>query len=237
MATASPQWYLAQLIEEEKYEHGGNLLDVNFVLISATSADNAYDLAHEVGHDHETSFLVASGDDPRKWDEAEKQLATIVFRGLRDLSLIGPDLKHGTEMYREKPRLLTDDEIGELITPKQEQSVFTDWIPKDAEWYIAEIIKSVGQNEQGLFIVHPCMILIEAALPDEAFEQAMEFGKSLHTDTTRFWGIRMVYVVHDPLEHGEEVAFERTEDVSEAEIQQMICPKEHLAIFENPDFR
>ncbi len=190
--TKNPQWYLAQLIEEQKFEHGGNLLDVNFALISATSADNAYYLAHDVGRDHETSFLVAGGDDPRKWDEAEKQLATIVFHGLRNLSLIGPDLKHGTEMYREKPRLLTEDEIGELVTPKEEQSVFTDWIPEDAEWYIAEIIKSVGQNEQELFIVYLCMILIKAALPDEAFERAMEFGQNLNQHTTRFWGIRML---------------------------------------------
>lgn len=235
MATASPQWYLAQLIIEQKFEHGGNLLDFNFALISATSDEDAYNLALEVGHRYEHSYLVADIEDPREWEQAEKELVTSVFRGLRNLSLIGPNLEHGTVMYREKPRLLTEDEIGEIVTPKEEQSVFTDWIPKNAEWYIAEIIKSVGQNEQGLFIVYRCMILIEAALPDEAFERAMEFGSRLNTDRTRFWGIRMVYVVHDPLEHGEEVAFERREDVSEAEIQQMICPKEHLVVFENTD--
>ncbi|MBZ0316454.1 MAG: DUF4288 domain-containing protein [Anaerolineae bacterium] len=237
MATASPRWYLAQIIEEQKFEHGGNLLDVNFVLISATSDEDAYTFALEVGHRYKHSYLVADIEDPREWEQAEKELVTSIFRGLRNLSLIGPDLKHGTEMYCERPRLLTEDEIGELVAPKEEQSVFTDWIPKHAEWYIAEIIKSARQNDDGLFIVYRCMILIKAALPDEAFERAMEFGRTLNIDTTRFWGIRMVYVVHDPLEHGEEMAFERQEDVSETGIQQMICPKEHLAIFENPDFR
>lgn len=236
MATASLQWYLAQLIIEQKFEHGGNLLDVNFALISATSDDDAYTLALEVGHEYEFSYLVADIEEVGQWDQAEKELVTSVFRGLRNLSLIGPDLKHGTEIYHEKPRHLAENEIWKLVTPKNEQTVFKDWIPEDAEWYIAEIIKLVGQNKDGLFIVYPCMILIKAALPDEAYKKAMEFGKSLNTDTTRFWGIRMVYVVHDPLEHGEEVAFERREDVSETEIQQMICPKEHLAIFENPDF-
>ncbi|MCQ3928879.1 MAG: hypothetical protein DPW16_00340 [Chloroflexi bacterium] len=235
--TKNPQWYLAQVIEEQKFEHGGNLLDVNFALISATSDEDAYTFALEVGHRYERSYLVADIEDPREWEQAEKELVTSIFRGLRDLSLIGPDLKHGTEMYREKPRLLTEDEIGEIVTPKEEQSVFTGWIPKNAKWYIAEIIKSVGQNENGLFIVYRCMILIKAALPNEAYEKAMEFGKSLNTDTTRFWGIRMAYVVHGPLEHGEEMVFAREEDVSEEEIQQMICPKEHLAVFENPDFR
>lgn len=228
------QWYLAQVIEEQKFEKGGNLLDVNFVLISAASTDEAYLLALEAGYEYEHSYLVADVEKPGEWEQAEKELVTSVFRGLRNLSLIGPELVHGTEIYNDELRLLTEAEIQELVIPKERQSIFEAWIPSDAEWYLAEIVKSIGQNEER-YAVHLCMIFIKAALPNEAFERAMKLVNTLNTDSMRFWGIHALYVVHDPLEHGAEVIYEREEDVSEAEIQKMICLKENFAIFGRAD--
>jgi hypothetical protein len=228
------QWYLAQVIEEQKFEKGGNLLDVNFVLISAASAEEAYILALEAGREYEHSYLVADVETPGEWEQAEKELVTSVFRGLRNLSLIGPELAHGTEIYNDELRLLTEAETQELVIPKERQSIFKAWIPNDAEWYLAEIVKSSGQNEER-YVVRLCMILIKATLPNEAFEQAMKLVNILNTGSIRFWGIHALYVIHDPLEHGAEVVCEREEDVSEEEIQQMISLKENLAVFRRAD--
>ncbi|MEH2274430.1 MAG: DUF4288 domain-containing protein [Nostoc sp.] len=114
------------------------------------------------------------------------------------------------------------------------------YIPKNAKWYIAELVIECNIEGNPRNVVHVNIVLIRASSPEEAFDKAEELGYESNstylnpknqTVTFTYKGLRNLNVIHDELEHGAELMFEEKIGIRESELQQMLTPKSQLAIF------
>ena len=114
------------------------------------------------------------------------------------------------------------------------------YIPKDAEWYIAELINECRIESESDNVVHIDIVLINATSPEEAFQKANELGKEneisylnpKNQEVTWFYrGLRDLNVVHDELEHGAELLFEEEIGMTEDEVEKIISDREQLNVF------
>jgi hypothetical protein len=114
------------------------------------------------------------------------------------------------------------------------------FIPKDAKWYLADIVEEIRIEDDRRNVVHTNVILVRADSPDEAYQKAMALGKRGNTKykntdgktvTIRFRGLRELNVIHDELEHGCEISFSEDVGVSENKIKNWISPKRKLGVF------
>jgi hypothetical protein len=92
------------------------------------------------------------------------------------------------------------------------------FIPKNAKWYLADLVEEIRVAGERRNVVHTNRTLIRADSPEEAHKKAVALGKGGDTKyknlagktvTIRFRGIRELDVIHDELEHGAEIAFNR----------------------------
>jgi hypothetical protein len=116
----------------------------------------------------------------------------------------------------------------------------TAFIPRDAKWYLADIVEEVRVEGNRRNVVHTNWTLIRADSPEEAHKKAIALGKGGNTKyrnldgktvTIRFRGIKELNVIHDELEHGAEIGFNEKVGVSEKEIKSWIPPKRRLGVF------
>jgi hypothetical protein len=114
------------------------------------------------------------------------------------------------------------------------------FIPKNAKWYLADIVEEVRVEGSRRNVVHSNRTLIRADSPEEAHKKATAVGKQGSTTyknakgktvTIKFRGLRELDVIHEELEHGAEISFTRDVAVSEKEIRSWILPKRKLGIF------
>lgn len=114
------------------------------------------------------------------------------------------------------------------------------YIPKDAEWYIAELICEIRVEGEPGNVVHRNFILVNAASPDDAYQKAMVLGSSSEISynnpekkqvSIRFRGLGDLNVIHDKLEHGAELMYSEEMDVSEEDLSTQIRVKTDLAVF------
>ncbi len=114
------------------------------------------------------------------------------------------------------------------------------YIPKDAKWYIAELVMEFQIEGESRNVVHVDIVLIRADSPEEAFEKAEQLGQEAEdtyknpdnlTVTVTYRGMRDLNVIHDELEHGAELMYEEKIGVCEDKLQAMLTPKSDLAIF------
>ncbi|MEW6499428.1 MAG: DUF4288 domain-containing protein [Cyanobacteriota bacterium] len=117
------------------------------------------------------------------------------------------------------------------------------YIPKDAKWYVAELVMECRIEGEARNVVHVNIVLVRADSPEEAFEKAEQLGKEdeisyLNPMNQRtvwlYRGLRDLNVIHDELEHGAELMFEERINVSEGAVQDMITTKSQLNLF-RPD--
>ncbi len=108
------RWYLAEIVteirivgENEKVVHN------NLVLIRADSAENAYNKAIARGKEMEDTY-----------EDSEGQQLRVTFRGLSDLNIIQDELEDGAEIAYEELEDISEDELLEMLTEKQELGVF-----------------------------------------------------------------------------------------------------------------
>jgi Domain of unknown function (DUF4288) len=125
------------------------------------------------------------------------------------------------------------------------------FIPKDAEWYVAELVEEIQVEDDSRNVVLRNLTLIRADSPEEAYEKALRFGHEGETEydnpeakrvRIKFRGISHLDVIHDKLEDGAELSFCSQQGVSQEQIAGMLCPKEKLEVFreieklDGPDF-
>jgi hypothetical protein len=114
------------------------------------------------------------------------------------------------------------------------------YIPRNAEWYVAEIINEIVVEDDVRNVVHRNLTLIHASSPDEAYDRAIELGQQSISEyqnpaskkvVIKFRGLGALNVVYDPIEHGTELRY--TEDISmpEQRITELIRAKEQLGVF------
>ena len=114
------------------------------------------------------------------------------------------------------------------------------FVPKNAEWYLAEIVEELTVADDPRNAVWRNLTLVHANSPDEAYEQALELGRLGDTEymnsagklvTARFRGLSFLDVVHDPLEHGAELMFHSSVGVSPDDLRKLLRSKEELELF------
>lgn len=114
------------------------------------------------------------------------------------------------------------------------------YIPKNAKWYLADIVEEIFIEDDPQNVVHINTVLIRADSPEEAYTKAMELGKEgehtyENTDDKQvkltFRRLRNLDVIHDELEHGTELFYDEQIGVDNAEIERMLRPKEQLGVF------
>lgn len=125
------------------------------------------------------------------------------------------------------------------------------FIPKNAKWYLADIVEEIRIEDERRNVVHTNRTLIRADSPEEAHKKAIALGKRGNTRyknvsgkmvTIRFRGLRDLNVIHDELEHGAEIGFNKSVAVNEKRIKGWIPPKHRLGVFapigpnEGPDY-
>lgn len=114
------------------------------------------------------------------------------------------------------------------------------YIPRNAEWYIAEIVEELKVEGDARNVVHCNLVLIKASSPEDAYTRAEELGKlgeSTYNNPegrmviARFRGLKELDVVHDPLEHGTELRYSEDVSVPEQRIVGLLKKKEQLNVF------
>jgi hypothetical protein len=114
------------------------------------------------------------------------------------------------------------------------------FVPRDAEWYLAEIVQELTVANDPRNIVWRNLTLIHGESPDDAYEQALHLGRSGDTEylnpagklvTIRFRGLSFLDVIHDPLEHGAELTFQSNVSVAPDDLNRLLLPKERLHLF------
>jgi hypothetical protein len=125
------------------------------------------------------------------------------------------------------------------------------YIPKDAQWYLAEIVEEIKVEDDPRNVVHANLMLIRADSPDEAYDRALQLGKEgemrYHNPagkevSARFRGLKSLGVIYDKLEHGAELRYSERIAMPEEETQKLLVPKEQLEVFrpirrsEGPDY-
>jgi hypothetical protein len=114
------------------------------------------------------------------------------------------------------------------------------FIPRNAKWYLAEIVEEIRVESSQQNVAHTNRTLIRADSLEEAHEKALALGRRGNTIyknprgkavTIRFRGLKDLNVIHDELEHGAQISFSRDVAVSEKEIKSWIPPKQRLGVF------
>src|SRR5205085_2500429 len=107
-------WYLADVVLEVSIEDDPrNVVHVNTILIEGDSPETAYLKAMEMGGASEQEYL----------NTADK-IVRIVFRGLRELSLIHDELQDGAELtYRESVDVPVE-QLRQWVLPKEQLRAF-----------------------------------------------------------------------------------------------------------------
>ena len=114
------------------------------------------------------------------------------------------------------------------------------YIPKDAEWYAAEVVEEIIVDGDPRNIVHRSLILINAHSPDEAYERAVNLGREGESEylnpagkrvVVKFRGLVALNVIYDKLEHGAELRYSEDIGVPETKIAEMVKGREQLSVF------
>jgi hypothetical protein len=112
---ADAEWYVAELVMEITV-HGSasNVVHRNLVLIRANSPEEAFQKALHFGQGDETEYT-----------NPKDQLVEIKFRGISKLDFVYEPIKDGAELCFEEQQGVSEDEIQNLIRPKEGLEAFT----------------------------------------------------------------------------------------------------------------
>jgi hypothetical protein len=114
------------------------------------------------------------------------------------------------------------------------------YIPKDATWYLADIVEEIRVEGDPRNVVHINTILIEASSPEEAFDKATRIGLESEQSfpnpegqvaTFRFRGLRNLVLIHEEIEDGAELRYAEHVGVDEATIETWVTKKDQLSVF------
>src|SRR5579883_1726762 len=114
------------------------------------------------------------------------------------------------------------------------------YIPKDAKWYLADLIEEFRVAGERDNLIHKNTVLVRADSPEEAYDRAIELGKAGEISyensdgklvTCTFRGLQNLQVVYEELEHGAELMYEQWVGLSEEEVAGLIRPKQRLNVF------
>lgn len=113
-------------------------------------------------------------------------------------------------------------------------------IPKNAVWYLANLVERISVAGDPRLVVHRNMHLIRADSPEEAYAKALILGQESETIylnpagqqvAIEFVGLAELSVISEPLEDGAELAYTQHVVSSREESEQFVRERNNLAIF------
>jgi hypothetical protein len=113
-------------------------------------------------------------------------------------------------------------------------------IPKDAQWFIAQLVEEFRVEGSKRNAIHINFVLIEASSPNEAHRKAIKLGRQANNEwlnpkgkkvVHRFLGLRDLEVIYFPLEHGCEIKFEERLGVGPAALRKLLRKRSDLEAF------
>lgn len=113
-------------------------------------------------------------------------------------------------------------------------------VPKDAEWFLADLVQEIRVAGARRNIVHINHVIIRARSPEEAYRRAMQLGKrgsisyeNLHGKrvTVRFRGLGNLDVIYDPLGDECEIMYRELLGLTERGIRKLVRSKRQLEVF------
>ncbi len=116
------------------------------------------------------------------------------------------------------------------------------YVPQGAEWYVAEIVEEIIVEGDPRNVVHKNLVLIRADSADEAYTKSLEAGRQHEGSyknpegmlvSSTFRGLSYLDVIHDGLENGAELMFERKTSVPTEEISKWVLSKDQLPLFQD----
>lgn len=114
------------------------------------------------------------------------------------------------------------------------------FIPKDARWYLADVVLEHRIDGDPENVVHVNTHLVEAGSPHEAYEKALALGRAGEREYENtdgrvvrvvFRGLRELNVIHEPLEDGAEIMYAEEVGVPEERLREWVRPRERLGVF------
>jgi hypothetical protein len=114
------------------------------------------------------------------------------------------------------------------------------YIPKDAKWYLADIIEEFRVAGERDNLIHKNTVLVRADSPEEAYDRAIKLGKAGEISyensdgklvTCTFRGLQNLQVIYEELEHGAELMYEQWVGLSEEEVARLVRTKQRLNVF------
>ena len=113
-------------------------------------------------------------------------------------------------------------------------------IPKNAVWYIADIIEEITVQGYKSCSLHINTVLIEASSPEDAFEKATVIGNTYNITyknvyqkdvVCKFRGLQNLNVIDGKLEHGVELSYVRRDRIKPSSVERFVSDKADLAVF------
>jgi hypothetical protein len=114
------------------------------------------------------------------------------------------------------------------------------YIPKDAKWYVADVVMQTCITGEPRSVVHVNTLLVRADSPEQAYAEALALGRGgEHTYENAdgaavrvtFRGLAELNVIHDELGHGAEIAYAEHVGLSEEEVARRVSARADLGVF------
>ena len=129
-------WYLAQLIVEITVEGDlRNVVHVNYMLINASSPEEAYMKSLNLGEEHESTYLNPSG-----------KIVRCSFKGLKNLTVIYDRLEDGSEIFYEELVAVDKKQMSQLIREKTSLGAFRPITKSSGPDYASDEIQREAMN-------------------------------------------------------------------------------------------
>ena len=138
------QWYVAELVEEICVEGDArNVVHRNLVLVKASSPEDAYRRAMDLGQQRELTYRNPEG-------------RTVVsrFRGLRELDVVHDPLEHGAELRFCEDISVPEERVATWLKTKEQLNVFCDVEPSkgrpnySCKEIVDEVVRLIHQDSQ-----------------------------------------------------------------------------------------
>jgi hypothetical protein len=131
------RWYLADVVLEHRIDGDAqNVVQVNTHLVEAGSPDEAYEKATALGRAGE-----------HEYENTERRLVRVVFRGLRELNVIHEPLEDGAELMYTEHVGVPEEQLRAWIFPKERLGVFAPIEPKNGPNYMPESVMQMLEAE------------------------------------------------------------------------------------------
>lgn len=114
------------------------------------------------------------------------------------------------------------------------------YVPKDAEWFLAQLVEEFRVQGRRRNAVHINYVLIRANTPAEAYRKAIKLGRQANQTwknsdrkrvSHRFVGLRDLDVIYEPLEHGCEIMSVERLGLSPTGLRRLVRSKSELEAF------